>query len=272
MTMHGQTRRSPLRRKFATFSLSALALAAIGSIALSPAARPVGAADYTPAPAARDPGQLIRTNPGITISANQTVVATYVVVGPGGITYAPNGSIIGTPSALIGVSETPVPVVGPPPGISTPTAVTAPIAPYGGAGSAAITSTANPQRFYIGGLDGPALPIPNAPIPYMSPVTPTAVSVAGQPAAAIPTAYMSYAVTSTTGAPPASFTAYATPVTTDATSAPITAPGTTGSGAGQVNPQATIDPTNPNVIVGTPAGGVSSSGIVNGSGGRGGKP
>jgi len=272
MTMHGQTRTQPLRRKFVTFGLSALALAAIGSIALSPAARPVGAADYTPAPVARDPGQLIRTNSGITISANQTVVATYVVVGPGGITYAPDGSIIGTPSGLTRVSGSPSPVVGPPPGISTPTAVVAPVAPYSGAGSAGISSTANPQRFYIGGLDGPAVPILNAPIPYMAPVTPTATSIAGQPAAAIPTPYMSYAVTSTTGAPPATFAAYATPVTTDATSAPITAPGVTGSGSGQFNPQATIDPTNPDVIIGTPTGGVSSSGVVNGSGGRGGKP
>ncbi len=278
MIMRDQKRTHPRRHKFVSFGLSALALAAIGGIALSPAARPVGAADYTPAPVSNDPGQLIRTNPGITISANQTVVATYVVVGPGGVTYGPDGTILSTPNTNSVPVVSGTAVVGLPPGISTPTQVVAPLQPYMPGGAAA-TGTANPQRFYIGGLDSPAQPIANAPIPYMPPtLTPT--STAGQaPAAPIPspvTGYTTPVPTSVTGYAtpiPTSVTGYATPIPTDATSAAATsAAGTIGAGTGQPSPQPTVDTNNPDVIVGTPSGGVSSSGVVGGSGGRGGKP
>jgi len=273
MTMHRQSqkRAHPLRHKLVGFGISALAFAALGGIALSPTARPVRAAYYTPAPVSGDPGQLIRTNPGITISANQTVVATYVVIGPGGVTYGPDGTILATPNTAPGVSGTAV--VGPAPGISTPTQVVAPITPYV-AGTAAATGTANPQRYYIGGLDSTALPIANVPIPYMPPtLTPT--STASQAVAApLPTSVTGYvAPTPVTGyVAPTSATGYATSIPTSVTGYATPIPNDATVATGQFNPTATVDTTNPDVIVGTPSGGVSSSGVVGGNGGRGGKP
>jgi len=200
-------RQRALKRKLLSFSIAALAVAAFGSVAITDALPNVQAAEGTPV-VVSNPGSLIRSNVGVVTGANSTVSATYVVVGPNGVVYGPDGSIISTESPLVyangSVGGTPS-SAGPQFTISTPTQVVAPS--Y--SGTATVSGSQSPQRYYIGGLDTPPV--------YTAPVVAT----------------------------------------------PVGANIITGS----ANVQATVDPlNNPNIIIGTPSGGTSSSGVVTGNG------
>jgi len=153
-------RQRALKRKLLSFSIAALAVAAFGSVAITDALPNVQAAEGTPV-GVSNPGSLIRSNVGVVTGANATANATYVVVGPNGVIYGPDGSIISTESPLVytngSVGGTPS-STGPQFTISTPTQVVAPL--Y--SGTATVSGSQSPQRYYISGLDAP--PVYTAPV------------------------------------------------------------------------------------------------------------
>jgi len=158
-------RQRALKRKLLSFSIAALAVAAFGSVAITDALPNVQAAEGTPV-GMSNPGSLIRSNVGVVTGANATANATYVVVGPNGVIYGPDGSIISTESPLVytnGSVGGTLSSTGPQFTISTPTQVVAPL--Y--SGTATVSGSQSPQRYYISGLD--------APLVYTAPVVATPV-------------------------------------------------------------------------------------------------
>lgn len=223
-----------------------LGVAVLATALITAAPDTAQAADGTPTPVVGPPGVIVRVVGNGTVTASDsTAVATYVIVGPGGIIYGADGTPIAeTPVSFVsgGIGSPPVQVIG------TPTQV---VAPRVGLATATGVGAARPGQYFIGALDGPTYNTGGLPPPVTSSNLAGGAGIAPAQTISTPTPVVARPPSAVVGGVAAPVAVAATP--------------TAGNIVG-VLPTAPVGGNDANVIVGTPAGGVSGMGVVNSPG------